>query len=97
MKYVIFWETTPEDMEKCIEKFVKRQQMRNVNPEKYDMHLTTDYSIGGQLKGLRIVEATPEQVQENVVYWLPELKQKYMPLIEAAKIMEDYMKSKSLT
>jgi len=94
VKYVIFWETTPEDMEKSIAKFVKRQQMRKEHPERYDKHLTTDYSIGGQLKGLRIVEATPEQVRENIVYWLPELKQKYMPLIEAAKIMEDYMKSK---
>jgi len=81
-------------LDRCIEKFIKRQKMRNEDPDMYDKHLTTDYSIGGQLKGLRIVEATPEQVRENIVYWLPELKQKYMPLIEAREIMEDYLKSK---
>jgi hypothetical protein len=41
-----------------------------------------------------VVEATSEQTVNGILYWYPELKLKYMPIYESAKITEQYMKSK---
>ena len=49
---------------------------------------------GELLKGFSVVEATPEQIVNGVLYWHPELKLKYMPIIESAKFIEQHLRSK---
>jgi len=92
MKYILFWEFCPSDLDKVIEKSVKRTKMREKNPEKYLKTLFPSHSIGGQCKGFSVVEATPEQVRDYVLYSLPELQVNFKPLFESAKMIEDYQK-----
>ena len=94
MKYIVFWEFSSEDMDKVIEKSIKVQKEAEKNPEKYPEYIFPPHTIGGQPKGFSVVEATPEQIVTGVSYWRPELKLKYMPIIESAKFIEHYMKSK---
>ena len=94
MKYIVFWEFSPEDMDKVVEKSVKAQEDAKKNPGKYPEYIFPPHAIGGQPKGFSLVEATPEQIVTGVTYWRPELKVKYMPIIESAKFIEQHMKSK---
>jgi hypothetical protein len=94
LKYIVFWEFCPEDMDKVIKKTVNIQQEAEKNPGKYPEYIFPPHSIGGQTKGFSVVEATPEQTVNGILYWHPELKLKYMPIYETAKITEQYMKSK---
>ncbi|MGD2200909.1 MAG: hypothetical protein PVJ38_04670 [Candidatus Bathyarchaeota archaeon] len=63
-------------------------------PGKYPEYLVPPHSIGGQMKGFSMVEATPDQIVNGVLYWHPELKLKYMPIIEGVKFVEQRLKSK---
>ena len=94
MKYIVFWEFSSEDMGKVIEKSIKAQKEAEANPGKYPEYIFPPHSISGQPKGFSVVKATPEQIVTGVNYWSPELKLKYMPIIESAKFIEHYMKSK---
>ena len=94
MKYLVFWEFCPEDLDRVIEKSVKHAEVTKKNPGKYPEYILPPHSISGQMKGFTVVEATPEQMVNGVLYWHPELKLKYMPIIESAKFMEQHLKSK---
>ena len=43
------------------------------------------------------MEGTPEQINSVLIFWTPLLKLKYEPIREAAKYVEQYMKSKWLS
>ena len=92
MKYIWFWEFCPKDMDKVIEKAEKRTKDEEKNPEKYATTLYPSHSLGGQTKGFAIVEATPEQCRNTIMYYSPELKVKYVPLYETSKLIEEYRK-----
>ena len=94
MKYIMFWEFCPENLDKVIKKSLKRTQNVEKNPEKYAKTLYPSHSLGGQTKGFSIVDATPEHVREIVLYYLPEMKVKFVPIIESASYIDDYQKSK---
>ncbi len=94
MKYIVFWEFRPEDLDKVIELSMKEQKEIEKNPEKFGKYIMTPQSIGGQMKGFSVVEATPEQMVLSVLHWGPEVKMKYMPIVDAAKFIAQYMKSK---
>ena len=94
MKYIMYWEFNPEDMDKVIKKAVKYRQMVEKNPEKYPKNLFPSHSLGGQTKGIAILDATPEQCRKLVMHYLPEEKVKLVPLFEAALFIEEYLKSK---
>ena len=94
MKYIVFWEFCPEDLDKVMQKSVKAQKEAVENPDKYSKYLLPPHSIGAQSKGFSVVEGTPEQIVNGVLFWSPEMKLKYMPIIESAKFIEQYMKTK---
>ena len=93
MKYIVFWEFCPEDMDKAAKKFVEYMQEHEKKPEKYQKYLYPPQFIG-QTNGVSLVEGTPEQINNVMIYWTPLLKMKYKPIREAAKYVEQYMKSK---
>lgn len=94
MKYLAFWEFCPEDLDKVIEKSVKSREEMKKSPGKFPEYIVPPHSIGGQMKGFSVVEATPEQIVNGVLYWHPELKIKYLPIIEASEFIEQRLKSK---
>jgi hypothetical protein len=94
VKYLVYWEFCPENLEKVIKKFVEYQKEHEKNPGKYQEYLYPPHAFAGQTKGFSIVEATPEQINNVGIYWTPLLTFKYKPIGESAKFIEQYMKSK---
>lgn len=95
MKYLVFWEFCPEEMEKASKKFGEYMQEHEKNPGKYQEYLYPPHFIG-QSNGFSIVEASPEQINNLIIYWTPFLKLKYKPIRQASKFMEQFSKFKQL-
>ena len=94
MKYLVYWEFCPENLEKVVKKFVEYQKEHKKNPGKYQEYLYPPHAFDGQTKAFSIVEATPEQINNVAMYWTPLLTFKYKPIGDSAKFVEQYMKSK---
>ena len=95
MKYVSLWEFSPEDLDKVVEKIGRVNAERQKVPEKYLKIVFPAHTFGGEFKGLTIVEVdNPEQIENLVVQVMPELKVKYVPLLEVEKLIELYQKEK---
>jgi hypothetical protein len=94
VKYLMYWEFNPEDMDKVIKKTVEYRQLSEKNPEKYPENLYPPHSLGGQTKGIAILEGTEEQCAKLIMYYLPEEKVKLVPLFATEPLIEEYMKSK---
>jgi len=94
VKYLMYWEFNPEDMDKVIKKAVEYRQLSEKNPEKYPENLYPPHSLGGQTKGIAILEGTEEQCAKLIMYYLPEEKIKLVPLFATEPLIEEYMKSK---
>ena len=92
MKYIVYWEFCPENLDKVVKKFVDYQKEHEKNPGKYQEYLYPPHAFAGQTKGFSIVEATPEQINNVGIYWTPLLMFTYKPIGESAKFVEQYMK-----
>ena len=93
MKYIAYSKFCPEDMEKVVKKFGEYKKEHEENPGKYQEYLFPPH-FTGQTKGFSIVEGTPEQINNVLIFWTPLIKFKYIPIRKAAKYFEQYMKSK---
>jgi hypothetical protein len=95
MKYIVFWEFDPKDMEKVIKKTMEFNKKRDKDPEKLQKLIFPPHSMFNETKGFSITESTLEQMAEATMWFFPEMKMKYVPIIESAKMMELFLKSKS--
>ena len=87
MKYILYWEIDTKRIDDVIEKLSK------VVPDesgKFPVKLSESYSLGGQFKGFRLVEATPEQQMNLMVNVMPEMKVKFVPIIEFPEVIKAY-------
>ena len=50
--------------------------------------------MAGKTKGFEVVEATSEQIANDTLFWMGLITLKFVPIIESAKIVEKYLKSK---
>ncbi|MFQ6075371.1 MAG: hypothetical protein ACE5Z5_04450 [Candidatus Bathyarchaeia archaeon] len=95
MNYIGFFEFCPEDFGKVIEKFRQAMAEREKEPEKFPKILFGPVSMGGEWKGFVLYEnATPEQIMNVVIHYEPEMTYKFVPLLEATKLIELYLKKK---
>ncbi len=94
MKYIVFWEFCPEDFDKVIERYLAFGKEVEKHPDKYPKVIFSSHSMAGETKGFEVVEATSEQIADDVLYWMGLVKLKFVPIFEAAKIVEKYLKSK---
>ena len=95
MKYIGFFEFCPEDFDKVIPKFQEAMKEREKKTDKFPPTLSATYSMGGQWKGFTLYEdATPEQMANLILHYRPLVKFKFLPITEAAKIIEIHLKSK---
>ncbi len=92
MKYIMYWEYNPEDMENAVKKFKEYHKEREKNPEKYQEYLSPAYAFAGQTKGFALVEATPKQINNVAIYWAPLLHLKYKPIVQLSTFNEEIMK-----
>lgn len=93
VKYISYWEFCPEDMEKVFKKFGEYVKEHEANPGKYQKYLFPPH-FTGQTKGFSIVEGTPEQINNVLIYWTPLLKIKAKPIRDTATYVKQYMESK---
>ncbi len=87
MKYLKFWEfVSGITMKEAIEKNVAYYQEKEKDPDKYPQVLfeVGTIPVGGQaiLTGLQIVEATEEQMMNDVYYWLEIVSLEYIPILD---------------
>jgi len=89
LKYILHWEIDPNRFNAAIEKLSK------VVPDesgKFPKKLSESFSLGGQFKGFRLVEATPEQQTNLMVSVMPEMLVRFVPIIEFPKVVQAYKK-----
>jgi hypothetical protein len=94
MKYIVFWEFCPEDFDKVLEKYQAFGKEVEKHPDKYPKVIFPSHSMAGETKGFEVVEATEEQMMDDISFWVGFLKLKFVPILEAAKTVESYLKSK---
>ena len=94
MKYIVFWEFCPEDIDKVIEKSKQAMAEREKGSEKFPKIIFPAHSLCDEFKGFTIEEATPEQIANLVFQYMPEMRVKFVPILESAKIIEQYLKMK---
>ena len=94
MKYIVFWEFCPEDIDKVLERYLASGEEVEKHPDKYPRVIFSSHSMAGETKGFEVVEATSEQMTNDITFWMGFLTLKFVPILEAAKIAESYLKSK---
>lgn len=72
----------------------KYQEEREKFPENYTKTLFPEHGMGGEFKSFEVIEATPEQLINEAIFWRPEVKYKFVPIFESSKVAEAYLKSK---
>jgi len=85
MKYVLFWEFDPADMNTVIKKWEKVKDIEVENLES----ISPNYAIGGEFSGFQIFEAdNPDELLKYILHYAPEVKCRIDPIIEAEKVVE---------
>jgi len=94
MKFICFWEFSPEDYDKIIKKYKQAMAEREKGSEKFPKVLYPPHGMGGEWKGFTIYEdVTPEQMTNMALHYAPEEKLKFVPILDVAKATELYLKS----
>ncbi len=84
MKFIVFWEMKPEDIDKVIPKYRKRDEL-GVKTLYGPCH------IGGQLKGFTIVEADDVGVLVNYSnYYAPDLTMTIYPIADSKDVVKSW-------
>ena len=91
MKYIMYWSIDPERLDEALKK------LQTIVPDesgKYPEKLSESYSLGGELNGFRLVEASEEQLRNLMAETIPEVQFSYVPIFEFPKVAQTYMKTK---
>lgn len=91
MKYIMYWSIDPERIDEALKKL---QKIVPDESGKYPEKLSESYSLGGELNGFRLVEATEEQLRNLMAETIPEVQFSYVPIFEFPKVAQTYMKTK---
>ena len=94
MKCICFWEFEPEDFDKMVEKYKQAMEDREKFPDKFPTILFGPYSLGGEWKGFTVYDATPEQMTNLALHYMPEEKLKFIPIFDPKKAIELYLEMK---
>ena len=95
MKVLAFFEYCPEDFEKCVEKFRVAMADRATGSTKFPKQVFPTHGVGGEYKTIVIYEdPTDEQLNNVAIHYMPEMKMRFIPLIDAQKFIEQYFKEK---
>ena len=92
-KYIVFWKYKPKNLAKIIEKSLKAQALAEKKPEKHAKYLFLPHHTG-YCKGFSIIDVVaPEQITKSMVFWFPELEQKFVPLIDNQDLLKAYQET----
>jgi hypothetical protein len=91
MKYIMYWSIEPGRIDKALDK------LKKIVPDesgRYPKKLSESYSLGGELNGFRLVEASEEQLRNLMAETIHEVQFSYVPIFEFPKIAQTYTKTK---
>jgi hypothetical protein len=87
MKFIVFYELCPENLDKVRARGEEWVKERKQNPGKYGRYMLLQDGTGigfamiGKYKGFNLSEYdTEEQMQNGVEFWAPLLKLTYIPI-----------------
>jgi hypothetical protein len=87
MKFIVFWEISPENREKVLAKSPETIKERKQNPEKYGrfMRLQDGTGVGfsmiGKYQGFSLAEYDNDEQMQNIVeLWAPLMTFKFVPI-----------------
>ena len=89
MKYLVLNVYNKEDYPKISEKGKQLSREREKYPDKYPPHIFPPHTITGGLgeaKAIAIVEATEEQIMNELLFWRPILQLEFYPLVDAREL-----------
>ena len=93
MKYMMFWEFCPEDLDKIVPLFEKMGKLRGTKG--YPKAIIPVYTFTGQTSGFSIYEVDDPQEMTNLYFhYHPLLKMKWKPIEEATNTVATYVKLK---
>ena len=87
----MYWSIKPRNIDAALKKLGK------IVPDesgKYPEKLSESYSLGGELNGFRLVEATEEQLRNLMAETIPEVQFSYIPIFEFPKVAKTYLAKK---
>ena len=95
MKFVVFWEFDPKNLETILKKGQDWVKEQKAHPEKYAKFMRLQdgtpiqFSMVGQSKGLSLREVdNEEQMYNAAVWWNPYVKLTYVPIRQSPGIKE---------
>jgi hypothetical protein len=100
VKFIVFWEYSLEDQAKVISRMQKWIEVLKKEPEKHVKYIFPPHNLStvnekGNLNGIAIFEADDEEkLMDHMLNHLPEMKVRIVPLLDAQKGMELYLKMK---
>jgi hypothetical protein len=100
VKFIAFWEYSVEDTDKVISRMQKWGEVLKKAPEKHVKYIFPPHNLStvnekGNLNGISIFEADDEEkLVDHILNHLPEMKIRIVPLFDATKGMELYLKMK---
>jgi hypothetical protein len=95
VKFIAFFEFRSEDLDKAIEINNTFVEKKKKEPEKYPKLIFGPYLLGGEFKGFAIDEISePEQITNEILHYMPTVKFRFVPLLDAYEVGELYQKMK---
>ena len=93
MKYILFWEMCPEDMDKVIPLFQKMVELRGTKG--YPKGITPTYTFQGTTSGFTLYNVEDQaEISNFYFHYHPLLKMKWKPIEESSETVKIYMGSK---
>ena len=95
MKYIVFWEYDPKELDKAVKKLKEFREEIKKSPEKYAKPISPIYTMSIGFKGFQLFEAdNSEQLARMVLHYRPEVKFEIVHITETKKTMTIYDESK---
>ena len=83
MKYIGYWEYDLKDTEEVLVAYMRMEEQRAKEPEKWSKVIGNPMVVGGCGKGYTIFEADePDQLGRNCVWMIPWVQWKFVALFD---------------
>lgn len=91
MKFIMYWSIDPDRLDDALNKL---QRIVPDESGRYPEKLSESYSLGGELNGFRLVEASEEQLRNLMAETIPDVQFSYIPIFEFPQIVKTYNDSR---
>ena len=97
MKYLVLNVYNKEDYPEISKKGIQLSKLRDKYLDKYPPNifpLHTITGVLGEVKAIAIVEATEQQIMNELLFWRPILQLEFYPLVDARELGKRFSEKK---